>query len=149
MKRLLTLLFIIILTSCGEKSKNATDTKSIEAKNNDLIHVVETSRQIFEFKKPTVLIVELDSLETEKLKNSDEENFYTAADDIIWYNAKLLKKMDSLKIPVVQSDKDTIEIKTPHATHIIVKDSTFSLYTYFYFDGNKVSKQDVLDLLDQ
>ena len=48
MKRLLTLLFIIILTSCGEKSKNATDTKSIEAKNNDLIHVVETSRQIFE-----------------------------------------------------------------------------------------------------
>lgn len=149
MKKVLPLLLVAILTSCGEKSKNATDAKSIEAKNNNLIHLEETNRQILEFKKPAILIVELDSLEIEKLKNSDEENFYTAADDVMWYNAKLLKKMDSLKIPVVQSDKDTIEIKTPHAKHIIVKDSTFSLYTYFYFDGNKISKQDVLDLLDQ
>ncbi|MET0759050.1 MAG: hypothetical protein ABWZ56_01410 [Flavobacterium sp.] len=149
MKRLLPFLFIAILTSCGERSKNADDTKSIEKKSTELIHVDGFNRQIFEFKKPTILIVALDSLEIEKLKNSDEENFDTAADDVMWYNAMLLKKMTSLKIPVVQSDKDTIEIKTPHATHIIVKDSTFSLYTYFYFEGNKISKQDILDLLDQ
>lgn len=149
MKKFLSLIIIILLTSCGEKSKNPTETKSIERKKNDSIFIAKPNRQIFEFKNPTILIIELDSLEKEKLKNIDKDKFLAAADDIKRNHEMLLKKMSSLKIPVVQTNKDTVEIKTSHSMHLILKDTTFSLYTYFYFDGTKISKQEVMDLLDQ
>ena len=45
----------------------------------------------------------------ERLKEIDEEdNFYTAADDLMWYNAKLIEKIDSLKIPLIYSKQDTL-----------------------------------------
>lgn len=149
MKRILFIIIITILTSCGEKSKNPSETKSIERTKNDSIYIAKPARQIFEFKNPTILIIELDSLEKEILKNIDKDKFLAVADDIKRYHKMLLKKMSSLKIPIVETNKDTVEIKTSNSMHLIVKDTTFSLYTYFYFDGNEISKQDIMDLLDQ
>jgi len=100
--------------------------------------------------RPTVLIVKLDSLEINRLKEIEgEDNFYTAADDLMWYNAMLLNKLDSLKIPVEYVDKDTFILDISGFSETIVKDTTFSIYTYFYFDGKEIKRTDVFKLLDK
>jgi hypothetical protein len=124
-------------------------------KNNVVTHlqsnvgITKTNRQIIKIDKPSVIVIEFDSVQLERLRKIDEENFYTAADDVMHYNALLVHKMDSLNIPVFRSEKDTVYVQTPNDTFQILKDTSQAIHEYYYFDGKKISKQDVFDLLDR
>ena len=61
----------------------------------------------------------------------------------------MLEKMDSLGIPVKYTDKDTVDFYMEDYNRTIVKDSTFSLYTYFFFDGKKIKRTELFELLEE
>jgi len=150
---------------CTQKTKkqvNSTHSNLISEKDN-LIKTesndlnIEKAVIIFsngfsyekmELSKPTIIIIQMDSLEIEQIKkNNGESNFYTSTDDLMWYNAMMLKKMDSLKIDVKYSDKDTIQIESQKLKYKIIKNTDFSFYTYFYFDGIKIERKDLFELI--
>ena len=90
-------------------------------------------------------MITYDSLEIEHAKiENGEENFYIAMDDLMWYNAELMKKE---KKPLLYFEQDSILIETPNKIFQIVKDSTFSVYTYFKFDGKQLQRTELLKLL--
>ncbi len=178
MSRLLTLTLIILFSACGQttekktklkndsvrKTFNSTESKNIKAQNtgnepnetetrkkdSELKFTNGRSHEKLELKGNTVFIIQLDSLEIEQLKRIDgEENFYTAADDLMWYNSIMLEKMDSLGIPVKYLDKDTTDFYSKNYKQTIVKDSTFSLYTYFLFDGKEIKRKELFELIEE
>jgi hypothetical protein len=59
-----------------------------------------------------------------------------------------MKKMDSLKIPVIHSKNDKLEIRCKKLSFIIAKD-TNRIYTYYYYDGKSVQLRDIFDLLEE
>lgn len=103
---------------------------------------------IVELEGPSLLVVGLDSLELEAVKMIEGEDiFYTAADDLMWYNSLLLDKMDSLKIPVKYFNQNKIKVIARSETYRITKDSTFSIYTYFFYDSKSLIRKDLFELL--
>jgi len=78
----------------------------------------------------------LDSIETERYKKRiGEEVFYTVADDQMYYHYDVIQRLDSLNIPVKYSQRDSIIIRAPHFYKLIVKNPSFSIYNYFYYNG--------------
>jgi hypothetical protein len=122
-------------------------------RNIQISYEIEQKKSLFseasiELNKPCLLVIELDSLELEAIKAKDgKDNFYTAADDLMWYNSQLISKMDSLEIPIKYFKGDSIKVVCPSEIHRIKKDSTFSIYTYFFFDGKRLTRKDLFDLL--
>ena len=95
-----------------------------------------------------VLIVELDSLEINQLiKFYGEEIFYTATDDLMWYKAQLYSKLDSLNIPISNTEADCVLVNTIDTSFTITKDTSFSIYTYFLFEDGKLNRVELFDLL--
>ena len=133
MNRLLITLLLILSISCNDKSK------AVKYKRH---------YQLIELVNPAVLVLELDATEIEHAKSRGEDDFYTAADDEMWYYSKLAKKMDSLKIPMIHSKNDKLEIRCKKLSFIIAKD-TNSIYTYYYYDGKSVQSRDIFDLLEE
>src|SRR5690606_25225965 len=138
MSRLLTLTFIILISACGQqtekktqlkndsvqKASDSTASKNIKAqktgsepnetetrkKDSELKFINRPSDKKIDINGNTVIIILLDSLEIEQLKKIDRENnFYTAADNLMWYNSMMLEKMNSIRIPVKYIDKDTVD----------------------------------------
>ena len=107
------------------------------------------SQQKIELNEETIIVIQMDSLETEQLKRiNGEDIFYTAADDLMWYNSMMLEKMDSLGIQVNYTEKDTVDFFFNNQFKRVVKDSTYSFYTYFRFDGTKIKRTELFELLD-
>ena len=178
MNRLLTLTLIILISACGQqtekkkqlkndsvqKTSDSTTSKNIKAqktgnepneietrkKGSELKFANGSSREKLELNGKAVFIIQLDSLEIEQLKRIDgEDNFYTATDDLMWYNSMMLEKMDSLGIPVKYTDKDTIDFYSKNYKRTIVKDSTFSLYTYFLYNGKEIKRTELFELIEE
>lgn len=172
MNILLPLLFILLFSACGSHSetgnlkeahsdkqasalpvtKKATphEVKTSSVQNDDvnLIFANGPSRERINLNGETVVIIQFDSIETEQLKEiSGEDRFYTATDDLMWYNSMILHKMDSLGVQVKYTKKDTVDIRATDFNMTIVKDSSFSYYTYFYFDGKDVKRAGLFELL--
>jgi uncharacterized protein YbcC (UPF0753/DUF2309 family) len=98
--------------------------------------------------EPTIIVITFDSLEIDNAKiENGQENFYTAMDDLMWYNAELIEKMENEKITLLYFEQDSLLIETPVKNFQIVKDSTFSVYTYFKFDGSQLQRTELLELL--
>tara|TARA_B100001146_G_C16061738_1_gene382442 strand:- start:59 stop:460 length:402 start_codon:yes stop_codon:yes gene_type:complete len=116
---------------------------SYSQKNNQNIKVVY-------LEEPTIVVIQLDSLELEEVKKSmGEDNFFTATDDLMWYNSQLIEKMDSLKISMKYFEIDSLIIKTPKYKKLIKKDSISSLYNYYFYDGEVIEKRDLFELLSE
>ena len=134
MKRIYTNYKIIIilgfLVSCNRNNKNP--------------HFQE-----IKLTEKTVVGIWPDSIEIETLKNEfGEDDFYTVADDIMWYNAKMLEKLDSLDIAYISTDSHLVRILTPKDQLEINKDTMQNKWSYFYYDGNTTTQKDVYDLID-
>lgn len=100
--------------------------------------------------EPTIIVIQLDSLELDEVKKSMREgDFYTATDDLIWYNSQLIEKMDSLKISMKYFKNDSLIIKTPKYQKFIKKDSTSTLYSYYFYNGDVIEKKDLFELLSE
>ena len=178
MNKLLTLILIILISACEQKTekkvlketdsiqensdlstsenennlKNVNEPNTIEKKGKEkaLRFSNGPSREMLELNEKTVIVIQMDSLEIEQLKKIDgEDNFYTASDDLMWYNSMMLEKMDSLGIPVKYTDKDTVDFYSKNYNLTIMKDSTFALYTYFYFDGKQLNKTELFELIGE
>lgn len=162
MKKVFFLIFLTLFLGCEQKKSKQQEIKSnsdsitnLRSKSLELKRDITSinfgnvpSHESLEFNKPTVLIVTMDSLEIEQAKKIDgEDNFYTGIDDLMWYNAIMLKKMDSLNIDIKYSEKDTLFITGPKWNETLIKDSTFTIYTYYYFDGQRLNKTDLFELL--
>ena len=133
MKRIYTNYKIIIilgfLVSCNRNNKNP--------------HFQE-----IKLTENTVVGIWPDSIEIETLKNEfGEDDFYTVADDIMWYNAKMLEKLDSLDIAYISTDSHLVRILTPKDQLEINKDTMQNKWSYFYYDGNTTTQKDVYDLI--
>jgi hypothetical protein len=99
--------------------------------------------------KKTVIGISPDSIEIKKMKEKwGEEDFYTAADDIMWYNGQMLKVIDSLKIDYIHTDKKYIRIITPNKKIEINTDTTKIKWRYFYFNGKEILEKDVFDIIN-
>jgi len=156
MKNFLILLLVFCASSCfqskpktdsslvqqGEKT-NLPELKSKEASSNfEKIEVIEIN-------KPSVITVGLTSKEIDQLKSYyGEESFYVSADDAIWYDYQLKTLLDSLQIPIFNSDSSKTLMKTPNQEFLIVKDSPLWIYTYYHFDGDTIMEKEVFELLD-
>ena len=76
---------------------------------------------------PSIIVIQLDSLEIDQVK----------------------KSMGSLKIPIKYFKNDSIIIDTPNQQKLIKKDSTFSLYNYYFYNGEIIEKKDLFELLSE
>lgn len=107
------------------------------------------STKTFHLKEPSIIIVQMDSIEIDSLKTKyGKEEFYTGADDLMWYNSMLIEKCDSLKTPIITIDSDSISLEYNGEHVLLTKDSTFGIYTYFSFNGKKVERKDLFELIN-
>ncbi|MFD1096115.1 hypothetical protein [Salegentibacter chungangensis] len=164
--RIVLIFLLLLIISCKENKEQNSENfnerkeradkynlnkKADSSKDNEpFIILDEESKKKIELNKPSIIVIQLDSLEIERVKKIDgEDNFYTAADDMVWYNSKLIEQSDSLNIPIIYSNNDYTEISAPNLTKRIVKDSTFSLFTYFYYDGKNLKREELFNLLKE
>ena len=93
--RYLTIIIVLILfISCK------TDKK------NEFFEIKLTEKSVVGISPDSIQIVEMK-------KEYGEDDFYTVADDIMWYNGQMLEVIDSLKINYIHTDKRLIRIITP------------------------------------
>lgn len=145
MPRLVIFISLILTSACGGQGSVSRSDRDVV----DSVNPNKTSRERMELAGKTVIVVQLDSAEIEQAKRMEGEvDFYIATDDLMWYNSIMLQRMDSLNIPVRYTDKDTIDLVSEKFSQTIMKDSTFSIYTYFIFDNNAVSRVDLFELLE-
>lgn len=164
MKNISLLFTCLILLGCSqvvnkEDEKNQNDifqepdtltknSSDYEPTNAELIFSNGKSKEDIELEGKTVIIVEFDSAETEQIKRTEgESRFYTATDDLMYYNSMMLEKMDSIGIKVIYTDKDTIILNLKDYEKTITKDTSFTFYTYYYFDGHTTERSGVFELL--
>lgn len=112
MNRFITLTLIILISACGQQTEKKESTKNnsveqasdLSTTKNEKAQKTESestttenqkqdkelqfsngpSREKLELNEKTVIIIQMDSLEIEQLKTIDgEDNFYTAADDLM------------------------------------------------------------------
>jgi hypothetical protein len=108
----LSILFLLLLTSsCYQESKKSKSinnnslkqstntlnkkliTTDIKSHKKELQFSNGSSYEKLELNEKTIIIVQLDSLEIKQLRTMyGESNFYTATDDLLWYNSMLLEK---------------------------------------------------------
>jgi hypothetical protein len=162
MNKTITILLLLLIVACRnrpDKKDNNTAVKTSEQKliehtspakkGNDQNRAKNPSREKIELDRKTIVIIEYDSVEIAKAKEEQgEQNFLISLDDLMWYNSMMIEKVNSLGIPVKYTDKDTVDFHSKNFDKTIIKDSTFSLYTYFYFDGKDVKRRELFELIE-
>lgn len=125
-----------------ELSKCDCEPKSSTIEKNNIFKSIN-------LKKPTIVIIQLDSLEIEKIKSKEgEDNFYAAMDDLMWYDNQLTERADSLNIPILYFKDRILKINTPSSTYKISKDTLKSVNCYLYYDGEDVKTIDLIELIE-
>ena len=111
----------------------------------------ENKNEFFEINltEKTVVGISPDSIQIEEMKNEyGEDDFYTVADDVMWYNGQMLEVIDSLKIEYVHTDKRLVRIKTPKDQIEIDNDTSRVKWRYIYFNGKETLEKDVFEIID-
>ena len=128
--RYLTIIIVLILfVSCKTDKKN--EFFEIELTEKTVVGISPDSIQIVEMKK-----------------EYGEDDFYTVADDIMWYNGNMLEVIDSLKIKYIHTDKRLIRIITPKDRIEINNDTSQIKWRYIYFNGKETLEKDVFEIID-
>ena len=97
----------------------------------------------------SVVGVSPDSLQIEVMKEKwGLEDFYTAADDLMWYNGQMLEVLDSLQIPYIYTERRHFRIVTPTDQMEVDNDTPEGGWRYFYFDGETVTEKDLFELME-
>lgn len=128
--RYLTIIIVLILfISCK------TDKK------NEFFEIKLTEKSVVGISPDSIQIVEMK-------KEYGEDDFYTVADDIMWYNGQMLEVIDSLKINYTHTDKRLIRIITPKDRIEINNDTSETKWRYIYFNGKEILEKDVFEIID-
>ncbi len=103
-----------------------------------------------DLRAPTVIILHLDSLETEQLLAQEGgDELFEAADDLFYYEAILCERLDSLGVPVFITDQDSVAVQAGGQVTTLLKDTAVALSSYYYFDGQQVRPAELWQLLEQ
>ena len=111
----------------------------------------ETKTEFFEIKltEKTVIGISPDSTQIVEMKKEyGEDDFYTVADDVMWYNGKMFEVIDSLKIKYIHTDKRLVRIITPKDRIEINNDTSQVKWRYIYFNGKETLEKDVFEIID-
>ncbi len=124
-----------------------------ESKNNGSVNKIGENDSIkfftFNIDRKSIIEIAPDSLAIEKLKKEmGEDDFYTIAGDWAYYQAQLGALSDSLNINFISTEKRRVEIRTPNKTVRFDADTASKPWNYFYFDGEKLSRKSIFELLE-
>ncbi|XLS27992.1 hypothetical protein ACJD0Z_12370 [Flavobacteriaceae bacterium M23B6Z8] len=111
----------------------------------------ENKNEFFEINltKKTVVGISPDSILMAKMKEEyGEDDFYTIADDVMWYHEQMLEMLDSLKIKYVHTDKRFVRIITPKDQLEINNDTSQVKWRYIYFNGKETLEKDLFEIID-
>ncbi|WAC02963.1 hypothetical protein N7U66_04860 [Lacinutrix neustonica] len=111
----------------------------------------ENKNEFFEINltEKTVVGISPDSIQIAEMKKEyGEDDFYTIADDVMWYNGQMLEVIDSLKIQFVHTDKRLVRIITPNDRIEINNDTSQVKWRYIYFNGKETLEKDVFEIID-
>jgi hypothetical protein len=111
----------------------------------------ENKNEFFEINltEKTVIGISPDSIQIKEMKKEyGEDDFYTVADDVMWYNGQMLEVIESLKIEYVHTDKRLVRIKTPKDQIEIDNDTSRVKWRYIYFNGKETLEKDVFEIID-
>ncbi len=143
--RILSVLSALILLffACNEAAENnslSTSQSYVDSLNN-------SKHQTPEFRESgdtafvsgrIALFFGPDSIQIEKLKAGNEEEFYTAADDYLFYIAQTREYIDSTDLVNKTTDKNIfIFIKNNGDRKILKSNSTDNIWGLYFFDGVK------------
>ena len=99
--------------------------------------------------KPCLIVITLNAEDIESFKQSGgDDNFYTVADDLIYYDYLVKLRMDSLNIPYFYTKKDALIVTVKTGEYKIEKNDSFDIFTYFLFDGTVLQRKELNELID-
>ncbi|MEM6379601.1 MAG: hypothetical protein AAF705_15460 [Bacteroidota bacterium] len=148
MLRKIFVAFVFFVCACSD-SNNGKAEILVDLPNSVDKQSIDSSTSI-ELNQPTVLILTTDSIGIEKLKKQKGlENFYKAADDLMWYNSMLLQRIETLQISVLYQEYSPIFVKMKDGTQSLTKDTSAFLNTYFYYNGKQLRQVDLMNLLEE
>lgn len=127
MRCLIVLIAVIIFVSC--KTDKETEFFEIKLTEKSVVGISPDSIQIMEMKK-----------------EYGERDFYTIADDMMWYNGQMLEVIDSLKINYIHTNKRLIRIIALKGCVEINNDTSETKWKYIYFNGQEILEKDVFEL---
>jgi hypothetical protein len=161
----LKLIVLISLTfaSCADGShKGTTFIKSSQGDTTlktDTTHRTLTASTTNSPTNDTLIIdrkaavfIEPDSLQIEKRKKQvGEENFYTGADDYLFYMNTAHEFLDSVKLTTLSAkDKMFIKfIRSDKTQEVIKLDKLDELWSIYFFDPMKKAKQVDMTIIDE
>ncbi len=149
MKLLLKLTFSIAflaLVSCAGNKEQANDN-SISS-NND----AKQDNDTINIEKVSAVFISPDSLQTEKRKQEvGEEDFYTGADDYLYYMSIASEYLDSQKLPIVEisGHKYIRFVGNDKNTQIVCTDTLSELWSIYFFDPAKKAMQVNMTAIEQ
>ena len=129
MRNPIIIIVLILFVSCKSNKKN------------EFFEIKLTEKTVVGISPDSILIAEMK-------KEYGEDDFYTVADDIMWYNGQMLEVIDSLKIEYIHTDKRLVRIITPKDRIEINNDTSQVKWRYIYFNGKETLEKDVFDIID-
>ena len=127
LKNIITLLSILILSSWA---------------------VVQTDVHEYNLKEKTVIFISPDSTEIENLKTKQGDDFYTIADDVMYYRSKLFEVTDRMKIKTLFTDERLIRIITPTDSLEVNMNMSETKWHYIFYDGKSIIEADIFEIID-
>ncbi len=142
--------------ACGspaETTAGRTDTVSVATAVSPVPDVPAppaAAHAPLDLHEPTVIILHLDSLETEHLlAQAGGEELFEAADDLFYYEGLLCERLDALGVPVLVTDQDSVAVWAAGQAATLLKDTAVALSSYYYFDGQHVRSAELWELLER
>ncbi|WP_274476037.1 hypothetical protein [Mangrovimonas aestuarii] len=129
MKYLNIIIVLTLFVSC--KTDNETEFFEIKLTDKTVVGISPDSTQIAEMKK-----------------EYGEDDFYTVTDDVMRYNAQMLRIIDSLKIKYVHTDKRLLRIITPKDQIEVNNDTSEIKWRYVYYNGTETLEKDVFEIIN-
>lgn len=156
MKKLILLIISTILFSCKGKTdgieKNLRiEKEKIESAHSEYAPKATDKGKIFEIKltEKAVVGISPDSIQIVEMKKEyGEDDFYTIADDVMWYNGQMLEVIDSLGIDYIHTFKKKVRIITPKDQLEIDNDTTDVKWRYVYYNGKETVETDVFEIIN-
>jgi hypothetical protein len=156
-------LLSLTLASCAESSQQ--DNTFIKTSQGDTTFQTDTTRKALTASatnssnsdtlivdRPAAVFIEPDSLQIEKRKKQvGEEDFYTGADDYLFYMSTAHEFLDSVKLTTFSAkDKRFIKFINSDKTHQVIRlDKLDELWSVYFFDPTKKAKQVDMTTIDE
>jgi sugar/nucleoside kinase (ribokinase family) len=147
-----SLVFIaFLLASCGSGSSTVTTTQTDSTANKQV--PATPHRDTVTITERSALFFSPDSLQIEKAKHEGpEEDFYTAADDYVYYTSEAGMYFDSVKLKSIhiQGEKVLRFVQANGTTTAFDLDTIQDLWGIYLFDPSKPPRfADILDAKEE